>query len=239
MCLSFPGSSFKPFLQVDSTLAVFQYSGTSGNLHDFSEIMESGLATVSGSSLITLSSRCQGLLICRAQAPIIVQAPILPSWTVGLCSHQPGFVFPRPGAQQCWKVTGEGSIENLCFFQHWAQNSLELFQSPGRAALAQESLALEPFCYSIHHLASGITMSTICPIKWSAWSSIVKQLKHPFLLLLLSLLTIFHEIELFCFTKSKYSNLWRWWRWASTWNENILCGCSDRKPKYLLSSKMN
>lgn len=50
MCLSFTGSSFKPFLQMDSTLAFLQSPGTSPNLHNFSEIMESGLAMVSHSS---------------------------------------------------------------------------------------------------------------------------------------------------------------------------------------------
>lgn len=101
---------------MDSTSAFFQSSGTSPSLHDFSEIMENGLAMVSDSSFNTLSRYCQGPFICRAQASVTVQTPVLPSLTVGLCSHQPGFLFPRPGAQQCWKVRGEESVENLGLF---------------------------------------------------------------------------------------------------------------------------
>lgn len=61
------------------------------------------------------SAGLPGKLIFRAQASTIVHTPILLSLTVGLCSHQPGFLFPRPGAQQCWKVRGEESIKNLGF----------------------------------------------------------------------------------------------------------------------------
>lgn len=144
---------------------------------------------------------------------------ILPSLAVALCPHQPRFLLPRHGAQQCWKVRGEESVGNLSLFSTglsapWSCCSpLE-----GLSARPRESLALESLCNSIHHSASGSTMSTICPIKWSLWLSIAKQWKHLFLLLPVGLLTISHEMELFCFTKSKYLNLWRWWKWASTWN---------------------
>lgn len=36
------------------------------------------------------------------QAPITVPIPTLPSLTAGLRLHQPGFLFPAPGAQHIY-----------------------------------------------------------------------------------------------------------------------------------------
>lgn len=154
-------------------------------------------------ALSTLSRYCQGPLICRAQAPLTVHTSILPSLTVGLCSHQPGLLFPRPGAQQCWRDRGEESAENLGLFSAGLSVPWSCFNPPeSLSAPPQESLALEPFCNSIHHSATGCTMSTVCPAESSVRSSTVKQLKYPSLFLLINLMTTFHETELFCFTKS-------------------------------------
>lgn len=136
---------------------------------------------------------------------------------------------------QRWRKCGEPRS-----FPHWAQHSLEVFQCPGGAVCCTSGVpALEPFRSSIHRSASGSAAIHCLPHQVSLWYSVLKQLKHPFPLLLVNLLTVFHGMELFCFTKSKYSHLWRWWKWASTWNENILCDWSDRKTKYLLLKWIN
>lgn len=78
------------------------------------------------------SAGLPGKLIFRAQASTIVHTPILLSLTVGLCSHQPGFLFPRPGPNSAGKSEVKKVLRTLVFFQHWAQHSLELFQPPVR-----------------------------------------------------------------------------------------------------------
>ncbi|KAK4810201.1 hypothetical protein QYF61_011795 [Mycteria americana] len=66
----------QPFLYMVLTLAFFQSSGTSPDLHDFSKTMESGLATTSASSLNTLRFKEASLHLLQAQ-PKNVEEPQL------------------------------------------------------------------------------------------------------------------------------------------------------------------
>lgn len=81
------------------TLDFFQFSGISMSSQ---RLWRPALQQCQLASLTPSGGYCQGPVICRGQAPIILYTPAPPSLTVGGCFHQHGFLIPSSGTQQCW-----------------------------------------------------------------------------------------------------------------------------------------
>ena len=87
--LQFPASSFFPFLKMRVMFPLFQSVGTSLDYHDFSNRMDSGLATSSTSSLGTRRCIYQVPWTCAPSGSLDGLEPDLLLWWVVLHSPSP------------------------------------------------------------------------------------------------------------------------------------------------------